>query len=187
MGKLNLIIGPMYSGKSSMLISRYLRYKIANKKCIIIKFDRDKRYDDSKIVTHNLISYDAIPCGKLEQVDNIIQDYDVVCIDEVQFYPDSSIFCDKWANQGKIVEASGLNGDFKRQPFEQISKLIPLADKIDHLVAVDRESGEDAPFTTRLSKEKEQIIIGGIECYQAMTRQNHMKFINSDNFLYLER
>ena len=65
----------------------------------------------------------------LEQVDNIIQDYDVVCIDEVQFYPDSSIFCDKWANQGKIVEASGLNGDFKRQPFEQISKLIPLADK----------------------------------------------------------
>ena len=110
MGKLNLIIGPMYSGKTSELLSRYLRYKVAGKKCLLIKFKDDNRYDINKIVTHNLFQQDANSCSKLEEFNSLINDYDVILIDEIQFYPDAYIFCDKWANENKIVEASGLNG-----------------------------------------------------------------------------
>ena len=173
---LNLIIGPMYSGKTSELLSRYLRYKVAGKKCLLIKFENDNRYDQNKIVTHNLFKQDALNCNKLETYDNDVKDYDVILIDEIQFFPDANIFCDKWANEGKIVEASGLNGDFQRKPFDQISLLIPKSDKISHLVAVDKKDGNNAPFTCRLSDESEQKLIGGDQIYEAMNRRN---FINN--------
>jgi thymidine kinase len=178
MGKLNIIIGPMYSGKTSELLSRYLRYKVAGKKCLLIKFKDDNRYDSNKIVTHNLFQQDANSCTKLEDFDSSVNDYDVILIDEIQFYPDASIFCDKWANENKIVEASGLNGDFQRKPFEQISLLIPLCDNITHLVAVDKSQGDNAPFTIRLSNDNQQTLIGGDDIYQAMNRKNYMKYYN---------
>lgn len=173
MGKLNVIIGPMYSGKTSELLSRYFRYKVAGKKCLLIKFENDDRYEKDKIVTHNLFKQDAITCNKLEIYDNKVKDYDIILIDEIQFYPDAHIFCDKWANEGKIIEASGLNGDYRRKPFEQISLLIPLCDNIKHLVAVDKKDGNDAPFTCRLSDDNQQTLIGGNDIYQAMNRNNY--------------
>ena len=179
MGKLNLILGPMYSGKTSTLLSRYLRYKVAGKSCLLIKFKKDKRYYEDKIVTHNLIKETAFSCCLLEECNSMVKDFDIILIDEVQFYSDASIFCDKWANEGKIIEASGLNGDFQRQPFNQISKLIPLCDTLVHLTAVDRENGNDAPFTARLSSQNEQQIIGGEELYQAVSRQNYNLHISN--------
>lgn len=181
MGKLNIIIGPMYSGKTSELLSRYCRYKVAGKKCLLVKFNKDDRYDKDKIVTHNLFSQDAISCTDLCEIDNLINDYDVILIDEVQFYSDSHIYCDKWAYQNKIVEASGLNGDYLRKPFEQISLLIPLSDKITHLTAVDKDDGNDAPFTARLSDKSEQTLIGGNETYKAVNRSNYLSHIRSHN------
>lgn len=179
-GNLNLIIGPMYSGKTSELLSRYLRYKVAGKNCLLIKYDNDKRYDSNKIVTHNLFKQDALNCNNLKEFDDKISSYDVILIDEIQFYPDANIFCDKWANQGKIIEASGLNGDFQRKPFQQISLLIPLCDKITHLVAVDKKSGNDAPFTVRLSNDSQQTLIGGDNIYQAMNRTNYISYNNKN-------
>ena len=176
MGKLNIIIGPMYSGKTSELLRRYIRYKLGGKKCLIIKYRGDTRYDEEKLVTHNLIKENAFSCTELLDYDSIINDYDVILIDEIQFYKDASIYCDKWANEDKIIEVCGLNGDFLRKPFEQISLLIPLADEITHLKAVDKSNGSDAPFTVRLSNENKQEIIGGDELYQAMDRGNYLKY-----------
>ena len=88
--------------------------------------------------------------------------------------------------EGKIIEASGLNGDYQRRPFAQISLLIPLCDRITHLTAVDKESGSDAPFTARLSNESEQTIIGGDELYKAMCRENYIKHtINQTKNLHI--
>ena len=179
MGKLNLILGPMYSGKTSILLSRYLRYKVAGNKCLLIKYKEDNRYSEDKIVTHNFIEESAFSCSLLAELDNQVKDYDIILIDEVQFYKDSSFFCDKWANDGKIVEASGLNGDFQRKPFDQISLLIPLSDNITHLTAVDKENGKDAPFTARLSCESKQTLIGGDDLYKAMSRENYISHIFS--------
>src|SRR3972149_2403345 len=120
-GSFNLILGSMFSGKTSLLISRSNRYSLAGKKCLMIKYKNDIRYDKYKVVSHDNISIKALVCEYLMEVDHIVSNYDVILIDEIQFYKDAPIFCDKWANEGKIVEACGLNGTFDRKPFEIIS------------------------------------------------------------------
>ena len=139
MGSINLIIGPMYSGKTTELIRRFRRHKIGNKNCILIKYINDNRYNEEKISTHDNITIEAVKCSLLEELDKVIKIYDVICIDEIQFYKDASFYCDKWANEGKIIEACGLNGDYKRKPFEQISLLIPMIENITYLNAIDKK------------------------------------------------
>jgi thymidine kinase len=175
-GKLNLIMGPMFSGKSTILLTRYRRYQIAGKKCLLIKYAKDNRYTDSEemLVTHDQISYRATSCNKLAEVHDFVQDYDVICIDEIQFYEDASHYCDLWANSNKIVEVCGLNGDYLRKPFEQISLLVPLADDISFVTAVCKATGKDACFTMRLSDEKEQEVIGSTDKYQAVSRERYL-------------
>lgn len=173
MGKLNLIIGPMYSGKTSELLNRYRRYKLGNKKCLLVKFEDDTRYDNDMITTHDGIKYEAIKCKKLSDINDKIISYDVICIDEIQFYRDALII-DEWSNY-KIIIACGLNGDFKREPFDIISKLIPKADNILHMTAVCRNTGNTAPFTLRLSDDEEQQVIGGLDKYEAVSREYYMK------------
>lgn len=181
---LHLFIGPMYSGKSTLLLSRFERYKIGGKSCIIIKYDKDIRYDSNNIITHEMAKYScdckkfsAINTNLLQSIEHLISHYDVILIDEIQFYKDAATICDKWANQGKIVECYGLSGDFKREPFEPVSKLIPLADSIQHLTAIDKTTGSLAPFTHRLTKDTNQELIGGEEIYQAVSRET-FKFMN---------
>ena len=171
-GKLNLIIGPMYSGKTSELIRRYRRYNIGGKKCLLIKYFEDDRYNKNKVVTHDNLKCEAINTNELSQLDDQVKKYDVICIDEIQFYPDSAFFCDKWANQGLIIEACGLNGDFNRMPFEQISLLIPKVDNLLHLTAIDKQNGKEAPFTIRLTNDKQQKVIGGYDIYNVVSREN---------------
>ncbi len=176
-GKLSLIIGPMFSGKSTLLLTRYRRYRIAGKRCILIKYAGDNRYDDSDsmIVTHDKIKYEAVACSKLSELEQFVQAFDVICIDEIQFYPDAAEVADRWANMGKIVEVCGLNGDYQRKPFEQISRLIPLSDDIQHVKAVCRDSGLDAAFSQRISNEEGQEVIGGQDKYQAISRATLVK------------
>jgi len=171
-GKLNLIIGPMFSGKSTLLLTRYRRYKIAGKNCLLIKYAKDDRYESAEtmIITHDKLSYRAVACLRLADLDQYVNNFDVICIDEIQFYPDAALFCDEWANRGKIVEACGLSGDFLRKPFDQISLLIPMSDDIQHVKAVCRETGLDAPFSKRISAEQEQEVIGGEDKYVAVSR-----------------
>jgi thymidine kinase len=164
-GQLRLILGPMYSGKTSELLNRYRRWKLAGKKILLIKYENDTRYKEDSIVTHDGLSVKAYKCKLLKELDDIIVNYDIICVDEVQFYKDGHIFCDKWANSGKIVEASGLNGTYEKKPFEIISNLVPLADKIDHLTAVCTNTGNDAPFSIRIVDSNEEILIGSKDMY----------------------
>ena len=124
-GQINLILGPMYSGKTTELLRLFRRYYLAGKQCLLVKHKDDNRYDSEYIVTHDNQKYKAINTKYLKDIienKNVLKS-EVLCIDEIQFYEDASEICDLWANNGKIVIASGLNGDFKREPFEQISKL----------------------------------------------------------------
>lgn len=176
-GKINLILGPMFSGKTSLLISRYRKYLIPNKKCLMVKYNGDTRYDNNKMSTHDNIKIIAFNCDKLK---NIIkpEEYDVICIDEIQFFSDACEYCEKWANMGIIVEACGLNGTFNRRPFEIISKLVPLADNITFLTAVCKFDGNDASFTKLLSSDIQNdndILIGGAELYCAVNRKYYFE------------
>jgi len=182
-GELNIILGCMFSSKTSTLISRYKRYQIGGKKCIMIKYKFDTRYDNKCVITHDGIKIDAIVSSMLYELDKFIKDYDVICIDEIQFYKDADIFCDKWANDGKIVEVCGLNGDYKREPFEIISKLIPMADNILFLKAVCKESGEDAVYSNRLIENDLQEVIGGEDMYNAVSRKMYFSGSLYDDYM----
>ncbi len=173
---LNLYIGPMFSGKTTLLLSRLERFKIGGKKCIIIKYDKDTRYDNNMVSTHTKYKHDALSTDLLYKLNDIIKMYDVILIDEVQFYSDAAWVCDKWADD-KIIECYGLNGDYKREPFEQINLLIPLCDNITHLTAIDKNNGKEAPFTFRISNDTEQEVIGGEDKYIALSRISFKSFV----------
>ena len=185
-GQINLILGCMFAYKTSELIRRYNRYSIGGKKCIMIKYKNDVRYDSEMVVTHDNIRVNAIVCEFLFEADKIVASYDVICIDEVQFYKDAHIFCDKWANDGKIIEVCGLNGTFERKPFKIISRLIPLAENITFLTAICKETGNDAIYSqlntdTTGINEKTSELIGGSDKYSASDRQTYFKNNKSDH------
>tara|TARA_B100000700_G_C14684461_1_gene686897 strand:- start:171 stop:734 length:564 start_codon:yes stop_codon:yes gene_type:complete len=176
-GSLHLIIGPMFSGKTTELLRIYNRYKIANKKCVLVKYKNDTRYDsNNKIITHNEDYQEAqFICNNLCDIfeNKQLLEADIICIDEIQFYSDADIICDMWANNGKQVIVSGLNGDYKREPFEIISKLIPKAENITFLNAVCKETGKEAYFTKRKTESKDKLLIGGEETYDAVCRKKY--------------
>ena len=176
-GSINLILGSMWSGKTSELVRRYQRHTIGGRNCLMIKYKNDIRYDTEMVVTHDKIKVKALVCEYLYEADDVICDYDVICIDEVQFYKDAHIFMDKWANTGKIIEASGLNGTFNRQEFPIISKLIPLCENINFLKAVCKETGSDATISNINVDVDDNIteVIGGSEIYNAVDRKTYYK------------
>lgn len=171
-GIIRLYIGPMFSGKTSALIEAYTRHSIGQRNCLLVKHTSDTRYIEKDVSTHDGRHFvSSAMCSSLYEIDDIVDKYNVVCIDEIQFFEDAPIFCDKWANQGIIVEASGLCGTYTRSEFPVISKLIPLAEEVYKKAAVCRETGRDAQFTYRTSTEKATIVIGGSDKYKPVDRQ----------------
>ena len=171
-GSLHLILGPMFSGKTSYLMTMYRRYQLAGMNVLLIKYKGDCRYSNTEhlLITHDQQSLTAYSLSKLGHLDISLDTYDVILIDEIQFYPDATFYCDKWANQGKVVIVSGLSGDYQRKPFKVISELIPKVDNITHVKAICLKSGRDAPFTMRTVDTKKKKLIGGQESYMAVHR-----------------
>ena len=117
-GSIELILGPMFSGKSTRLIEIIRKYTYKAKKTIMIKFSGDQRYSDkSEVVTHDLIKYDSIDCRNLRDSFEILKKYDVIGIDEGQFFPDLVEVCEELALLKKTIIIAALNGDFRMEPF----------------------------------------------------------------------
>lgn len=173
---LHLILGPMYSGKTLSLICLLNRYKVAGKKVLTVKYQHDTRYSLDELASHSGTKVLAdISTDKLEFVD--YKPYDVICVDEVQFYPDNKELI-KWADSGKIIVASGLSGNYLRHQFQGIPELISAADKITHLNSICMNcKNENGAFSAlrkekvNVSKEAETEFIGGQETYVALCRQ----------------
>ena len=179
---LNLLIGPMFSSKTTELIRQYNIHKAVGRKCLVIKYAADIRYSKLNVSSHDQWQLNAISANLLADVD--IQDYDVILVDEVQFFPDAAKYCELWANNKKIVYAVGLSGTYQRKPFAVISELLPLADNIMHLTAVCKKTKQPAAFTKIKNippnintdngkQESQDIIIGGAELYEAVDRNTY--------------
>ncbi len=183
-GRLEVITGPMFAGKTEELIRRAVREQIARKKVVVLKPTLDTRYAKDKIVAHNGRALDcvALPCNfdflQLEPtLQKEILSADVVCIDEAQFFSQEIVrFCEWLAQAGKIVIVAGLNLDFKGEPFGPMPNLLALADSVTTLTAVCSVCGKEATRTQRLirgkpaPKDSPQILIGGLETYEARCR-----------------
>ncbi|XP_031441916.1 thymidine kinase, cytosolic [Clupea harengus] len=169
-GQIQVIFGPMFSGKSTELMRRVRRFQVAQYKCLVIKYAKDTRYSDQGVATHDKYTMEAVPANCLEDVRSLALQACVIGIDEGQFFPDTVAFCEEMANNGKIVIVSALDGTFQRKAFGNILNLVPLAESVVKLNAVCMQCFKEAAYTKRLGAEKEVEVIGGADMYHAVCR-----------------
>ena len=178
-GRLEIVCGPMFSGKTEELIRRLRRASIAKQNVIAFKHTIDQRFSFECIASHNGNKIDAQVIEKPEQMIDYAKKapIDVVGIDEVQFFDTSVIFViEELINMGKRVIAAGLDLDFRALPFGPMPTLLAIADDITKLKAICCVCSKDAPFTQRLIDGNPArcsdpiILVGAQECYQARCR-----------------
>ena len=176
-GKIELILGPMFSGKSTRLIEQMRKYVYKAKKTIMVKYYADQRYSEkSEVVTHDLIKYDSINCKLLGNSFDTLKQYDVIGIDEGQFFADLVEVCEELALVGKIILIAALNGDFRMEPFPVIQRIISKSDKIKLLKAYCFNCHKDAKFSLRIVQSNETVLIGAGEAYKPACRECHVFF-----------
>jgi thymidine kinase len=180
-GYLELIIGPMFSSKTTRLVEIYKQCKFCNISVAVINHSIDNRYDDELLSTHDKIK---IPCIKTERLfdiwtdeidmeDNVsciprinekfkVATSDVILINEGQFFPDLEDFVKQLLINNKKVYVCGLDGDFERKKFGQMLDLIPLCDKVYKLTSLCSlcKTGTKGIFSMRLTSNKEQTLVG---------------------------
>ena len=149
--------------------------QVAQYKVMIVKYAKDVRYDEEGIATHCGMKIPAtVSTTKLEEITNNIlkEDYDVIGIDEGQFFPDVVTWAEKMANLGKVVVVAALDGTFQRKPFGDILSLIPLAEEVTKLKAVCMNCFDEAAFSKRITSDDEGKVevIGGADKYMAVCR-----------------
>ncbi|TMW57262.1 hypothetical protein Poli38472_003187 [Pythium oligandrum] len=175
MGELQLIIGPMFSGKSTELVRRMRRFQHAKLKCLVVKYNLDTRYSEKNLSTHDKVFFQAKPVDRLAEVRELLDSFDVIGIDEGQFFPDLIEFCNEAANAGKVVIVAALDGTFEKKPFGSVCDLIPAAESVIKLNAVCTCCGRDAAFTRRIVSDKSVELIGGSELYEPRCRTCFVK------------
>jgi len=177
---LELIIGPMFAGKSSTLIQRIGRAESLGWKCCTITSTLDTRYGTAKSVfTHTGDRLPALGMAKLEQA-LLLPEYaesTLIFIDEAQFFPDLYATVMRMVEEdSKRVTVVGLDGDYKRNPFGQIHDLIPKADSYTKLTAFCKICADGTPgvFTMKCYTNSDQILIGGADMYKAVCRKHFL-------------
>jgi thymidine kinase len=178
MGRLELIIGNMFSGKSTELIRRINKERSISKKIVVINFSGDNRYSSNSVATHDNTKTSCLKLSKLSEITpNMINMYESFFIDEGQFFTDLyTVVKDLVDNHNKHVVVSGLDADSNRQPFGDLIKLIPICDSVDKLTAYCNKcnNGVIAPFTKRINTNTTQPVvdIGGSDKYIPVCRKH---------------
>lgn len=171
-GKIEVITGPMFAGKSLELIRRLRRAYIAKKKVAIFKHNKDDRYDNCCISTHNKEMASACPVIDVSSIRELLGEEDVVCIDEMQFFElDLADLANQLADDGVRVILAGINQDSNGQAFETSEKLLGIADEILLLTAVCVWCGEPATKTFKTTKETGKFVVGGLDSYISLCRK----------------
>lgn len=172
-GQIQVIIGPMFSGKTSELARQIRRHVIAGRKCIVIKYAEDIRYSSDSISTHDKVTYPAISATFLVDIKKDVLEYDVIGVDEGQFFPDVWEFCSEMRNLGKIVIVSALDMNWMREDFPNISKLSGRSEFVIKCKAVCVLCKQDAAYSKRLISDTNLKLIGGSEKYAAACLRCH--------------
>ncbi|KAF6145036.1 hypothetical protein GIB67_013387 [Kingdonia uniflora] len=179
-GEIHVIVGPMFAGKTTALLSRIQSERDRGRSVAVIKSDKDTRYGLDSIVTHDGVK---LPCWPLPDLLSFkhkfgIEAYrklDVIGIDEAQFFEDLYDFCCEAADQdGKTIIIAGLDGDYLRRRFGSVLDIIPLADSVTKLTARCELCGKRASFTFRKTDETKAELIGGADKYMPVCRQHYV-------------
>lgn len=178
-GRIDVIFGPMFAGKSSELLKRVEALENAGKKTTLVKSDRDTRYSKNEIATHDGIARRCHAVNTLAELRSAVgesyESVDVIAIDEAQFFPDLLDFCTEASDHdNKQVLVAGLDGDFKRQRFGQVLDLIPVSDSVTKLTADCAYCGQPALFSLRIAADQRQEVVGGADKYAPVCRHHYV-------------
>jgi len=179
-GWLEVICGPMFSGKSEEMIRRLRRAEIAGQRVVIFKPRIDDRYGATDVVSHAGARMRAVPVSTTAELVTRAHGFEVVGVDEVQFFDESIVSAVlELANRGLRVVAAGLDQDFRRLPFGSLPALLTHAEFVDKLQAVCHRCGGPATTTQRLVDGRpapysgETVVVGAAEQYEARCRGCH--------------
>jgi thymidine kinase len=181
-GRIEVVCGPMFSGKTEELIRRVKRAQIARQKVQIFKPATDNRYHETEVVSHSSLSIEATAVNSsVEILQKVFDLTRVVAIDEVQFFDENIIVVvEKLARRGIRVIMAGLDQDFMGKPFGPMPSLLAIADSVNKIHAICTVCGGSATKTFRKNpKESAQVLVGEADLYEARCRA-HADFFGED-------
>jgi thymidine kinase len=181
-GWVEVICGPMFSGKTEELIRRLKRAKIAAKKVAIFKPMLDVRYSSEEVVSHDSSSIPSIRLNRAMEILDHYEDADVIGVDEVQFFDDKIVDIIQYlAYKGKRIIAAGLDMDSDAKPFGPMPRLLATSEFVTKLHAICVDCGTLATYTYRISDEKGQVLIGAFDKYKPLCRHCYYLKTNMQN------
>lgn len=175
-GRIEVICGPMFSGKTEELLRRIRRAQIAHQPTVIFKPSTDTRYDKDAVTSHDSNALPSVTVANSDEIMNYIRMQPrpimVVAVDEAQFF-DAALprVCAELADAGIRVIAAGLDLDFKGEPFGCMPELLARAEEVTKLHAVCMETGRPAHFSHRIAGGNSTVEIGEKDLYIPLTRQ----------------
>ena len=174
-GWIEVICGPMFSGKTEELIRRLRRAQIARQTVRVFKPVIDKRYHKEKIVSHDAQALDSLTVSHAKEIlSKSGRGVHVVGIDEAQFFgPEIVDVCKKLANRGLRVVVAGLDQDYLGKPFGPMPQLLAEAEYITKTLAICVKCGNPAGRSQRKRRSSRRVLIGASDSYEARCRRCH--------------
>ncbi|RXH54844.1 thymidine kinase [Granulicella sibirica] len=190
-GRIEVITGPMFSGKSEELIRRLKRARIARQRVACFKPDIDLRYHRTAISSHSSQTHEAETVANVERLrDSLypqLHEVEVIGLDEAQFFDDSIIpLAVELVHVGKRVILAGLDTTFNAEPFGPIPAIMAIADEVTKLSAVCMVCGSPAIHTQRLGSSQELVVVGAAGMYEARCRACFQPFVDENASEQLE-
>ena len=180
-GRIEVVCGSMFSGKTEELIRRMKRAKFAKQKVEIFKPSLDTRYSDVDVVSHDQHSIPSTPIDSSSTIALLSSDIDVVGIDEAQFLDDGVVdVCNDLANRGVRVIVAGLDMDFQGKPFGPMPALCASADDVTKVHAICVKCGALAYISHRLVANDKRVLLGEQMEYEPLCRECYQRIVNDN-------
>ena len=182
-GRIEVVCGSMFSGKTEELIRRIKRAVFAKQRVEIFKPAIDTRYSDEEVVSHDRNSIVSTPVDTSGTILLLSSDIDVVGIDEAQFLDDGLVdVCNQLANRGVRVIIAGLDMDFQGKPFGPMPALCAIADDVTKVHAICVRCGALAYVSHRLVNEEKRVLLGEKAQYEPLCRECYRKALGEKLF-----
>lgn len=180
-GRVEVICGSMFSGKTEELIRRLRRAKIARQRVEIYKPAVDTRYSEADVVSHDSNIEPSTPVESSASLLLLAGEAQVVGIDEAQFFDSGLVdVCNQLANNGVRVIVAGLDMDFLGRPFGPMPALCAVADEVTKVHAICVKCGELATFSHRTVRNDKQVMLGETQEYEPLCRECYQRAISAD-------
>ena len=180
LGRIEVICGPMFAGKTEELLRRVRRAEVAGRRVVVINHALDNRHGTDRVASHAGLDYPSVAASSAAEVERAVPDAtELVAIDEAHFFgPGLIAVATRLADGGKTVIVAGLDVTFEGRPFEPLPSLMALAERVDKLTAICAVCGEDAVFHVRVAASSASPTkavaehVGGLDKYQARCRRH---------------